>query len=273
MDQIKQVAEKAARQAGALLKERLGHIKSIDYKSAFNLVTDVDRESERLVIAIIKETFPGDRILGEESGASGSTAQRRWLIDPLDGTTNYTHGYPCFAVSIGCEDSGEMIVAVVFNPIADELFWAVKGKGAYLNDRPINVSSTTTIETSLLATGFPVDTRVAEHPNMPQFQRLTDMSQGVRRDGSAAIDLCQVACGRLDGYWELTLGPWDMAAGSLLVKEAGGNVTNVLGGPFDVNKKHILASNGKLHEDLVRALDFATAFGAAGAGTARGAQQ
>jgi myo-inositol-1(or 4)-monophosphatase len=264
MEQVKQLAERAARKAGALLKERVGHIKTIDYKSAFNLVTDVDRESERLIVSMITETFPDDQILGEEGGARHASGTRRWLIDPLDGTTNFTHGYPCFCVSIGCEDNGELIAGVVFNPMADELFWAMKGKGAYLNDKKISVSQTATVSESLLATGFPADTKNAKISNVQEFVRLTDLSHGVRRDGSAAIDLCQVACGRLEAFWELKLAPWDLGAGVLMVREAGGTVTNAVGGTFEINKGDVISSNGKIHDELVKSLDFATAFGTQG---------
>jgi myo-inositol-1(or 4)-monophosphatase len=256
LEQIKQVAFKAAREAGAVLKQRVGHIKSLNYKGAFDIVTDVDKESERLVIATIREKFPDHQILGEESGAHISNSLKRWIIDPLDGTTNFAHGYPFFSVSIGFEDSGEMAFGVVYNPISDELFWAQKGKGAYLNDAKISVSSTDTVNTSLLCTGFPADSKTAQFANTKEFAKLTDLSHGVRRDGSAALDLSFVACGRLDGFWELKLAPWDMAAGTLLVQEAGGKITNVSGGPFDLNGKHVVATNGKIHVELVRELGF-----------------
>jgi myo-inositol-1(or 4)-monophosphatase len=256
MNLIKEIAFKAAREAGALLRERAGKILNIDYKSAFNIVTDADRESERLVIGIISERFPDDQILGEESGAHETASNRRWIIDPLDGTTNYAHGYPFFSVSIGFEEQGEMRFGVVYNPIADEMFWAEQGKGAYLNDKPIKVSQHTKLATSLLATGFPADTATAKLSNLVEFAKATDLSMGVRRDGSAALDLSYVACGRLDGFWELKLAQWDLAAGTLIVREAGGSVTNLTGGPFDIRTGHVLATNNLIHEELVQALAF-----------------
>jgi myo-inositol-1(or 4)-monophosphatase len=256
LDQIKEIAFKAAREAGALLRERVGKIRNIDYKSAFNIVTDVDRESERLVIDIINKAFPDDQILGEESGAHDAPSNRRWIIDPLDGTANYAHGYPFFSVSIGFEDQGEMRFGVVYNPIADELFWAERGKGAYLNDKQIKVSTHTKLGTCLLATGFPADSATAQLSNITQFSKVTDLSMGVRRDGSAALDLSYVACGRLDGFWELKLAQWDLAAGTLIVREAGGSVTNLSGGPFDIRIGHVLATNKLIHDELTEALAF-----------------
>lgn len=256
---VKQVAIKAAKQAGALLRERVGNIKSIDYKSAFNLVTDVDKESERLIISIIREEFENHQILGEESGAHDGSPQR-WLIDPIDGTTNFAHGYPFFCVSIGFEDAGERKLGVVYDPIADELFFAEKGHGAFLNDKKIQVSSHTRLAVCLCATGFPADTSTAKISNMAQFATVTDATQGVRRDGSAALDLSYVACGRLDAYWELKLAPWDLAAGTLLVTEAGGKISNLTGDEFDLNTGHVIASNALIHDELVDLLSFGQTF-------------
>jgi len=256
VERVKEIAFTAARAAGALLKQRLGNIKNIDYKSAFNIVTDVDQASEKEIIAIIRGAFPNDQILGEESGAHVSESKRRWLIDPLDGTTNYTHGYPFFSVSIGVEEDGKRMFAAVFNPITDELFWAQRGKGAYLNEQPIKVSSNKTLSSSLLATGFPADTRGAKISNMAQFSTITDLCHGVRRDGSAALDLSYVACGRLDGFWELKLAQWDLAAGTLLVEEAGGKLSDLTGGPFKIATGHVVATNALIHDELLAALEF-----------------
>lgn len=256
VDHVREVAFNAARAAGALLKERVGKIKNIDYKSAFNIVTDVDKASEQMIISMLKKHFPDDQILGEESGAHAASSARRWLIDPLDGTTNFTHGYPFFSVSIGFEDQGRMRLGVVFNPISDELFWAEEGKGAYLNEQPIHVSGNATLATSLLVTGFPTDTQSAKISNMAEFSRLTDATHGVRRDGSAALDLSFVACGRFDGFWEFKLAPWDLAAGTLIVREAGGNVTNLVGGEFEMSTGHVLATNGLIHDEMTRLLGF-----------------
>ena len=256
MDRVKEVAFQAARLSGDILKQRVGHVKDIDYKSAFNLVTDVDKASERQIIEIIKKAFPDDQILAEESGAHQASSTRRWLIDPLDGTTNFAHAYPCFCVSIGFEDQGKPLLGVVYNPLSDELFWAEAGRGAYLNERQIKVSGVSRLEAGLFATGFPPDSKSAKINNMKQFTEVTDLSHGVRRDGSAALDLSYVAAGRLDGYWEIKLAPWDLAAGTLLVREAGGKVTNLTGGTFDINTGHVAATNGLVHDQLIAALAF-----------------
>jgi myo-inositol-1(or 4)-monophosphatase len=257
---ILEVAREAAQKAGALLKERVGKIKSLDYKSAFNLVTDVDKASEDLVITTIRKAFPDDDFLGEEGGlkeSAKSGAKRRWNIDPLDGTTNYAHSYPFFCVSIGVELGDEIICGVVFNPMADELFQATKGEGATLNGNKIHVSAQENLESSLLATGFPPDTLNSVFNNMESFRHITNMCHGVRRDGSAALDLCFVASGRLDGFWERKLSAWDVAAGSLIVSEAGGRVTSLEDGPLDMKSGHILATNGHIHQQVVNALDHA----------------
>lgn len=255
MKNAKKIATRAALEAGKILKERLGDVRVIDYKAAYNIVTDVDKASEAKIFSIIKEEFPEDDVLAEESGfIKGETSRRRWLIDPLDGTTNYAHTYPFFSVSIGLEEDGKRILGVVYNPITDELFTAEPGQGAYLNDERIFVSDAKELSSSLLATGFPPDTTKATRTNIHQFRVLTDMTHGVRRDGSAALDLCFVACGRLDGFWEMKLAPWDIGAGSLIVEEAGGNVTNLTGGTLDISTGHILATNGKIHDAMVETL-------------------
>jgi myo-inositol-1(or 4)-monophosphatase len=254
LEKVRETVFKAVKAGGDLLRERWGKVKNIDYKGAFNLVTDVDKASEQLIVGILQSEFPDIGILAEEGGATNAEFQSRWLIDPLDGTTNYAHAYPFFAVSIGLEVQGEMKFGAVFNPISNELFWAEQGKGAFLNDEPIRVSSLTRLGVSLLATGFPPDTKQAHDDNMKRFRSLTDISHGVRRDGSAALDLSFVACGRFDGFWELKLSPWDTAAGSLLVREAGGQVTNLEGGPFDITTGHILATNGHIHSEVIEQL-------------------
>jgi myo-inositol-1(or 4)-monophosphatase len=257
MENVKEVAFKAAREAGAILRERVGKIENLDYKSAFNIVTDVDKASEKHILGLIRDAFPDHQIIAEETGEHKTSSTSRWLVDPLDGTTNFAHAYPFFSVSIGFEDSGEQQFGVVFNPMSNELFWAERGKGAFLNDTPIKVSSTAKLEASLLATGFPPDSAIAKINNMAEFARLTDLTHGVRRDASAALDLSFVACGRLDGYWEVKLGPWDVGAGTLIVREAGGTVTDLVGGPFDMFVGHITATNGKIHQELVEQLAFA----------------
>lgn len=245
---------KAAFAAGEILRDRLGRLTDIDYKGAFNIVTDADRASEAEVIRIIRAQFPDHHILGEESGALTGASTRRWLIDPLDGTTNYTHTYPFFSVSIGFEDKGEMMFGLVFNPISGEYFHAQRGGGAFLGEQKIHASRVASLTESLLATGFPPDTKKARFSNIEEFRRLTDLCHGVRRDGSAALDLCFVAAGRLDGFWEFKLAPWDLAAGSLIVQEAGGKVTSPSGGDFVLNSGHILASNSLIHEQILSAL-------------------
>lgn len=254
MKKERQLAFRAALEAGAVIKESLGQIKTIDYKSEFNLVTDVDKASEKLILEIIKNEFPEDEILAEESGALAGKKGRRWLIDPLDGTTNFAHAYPFFCVSIGLEVDGEMMVGVVYNPVSDELFYATKGEGAFLNDEKISVSLVEDLENALMSTGFPPDSRSAAANNMLEFTTLTHMSHGVRRDGSAALDLCFVACGRTDAFWERKLSAWDVAAGSLIVTEAGGKATNLESEPLDVDSGHILASNGLIHSQIVKVL-------------------
>ena len=255
MTKLRELAESIAREAGQLLKSRVGKIKSIDYKSAFNLVTDVDKASEELIIRTVKATFPDDGFLGEESGEELSRkSKRRWIIDPLDGTTNYTHSYPFFAVSIGVEEDGVMVLGVVYNPMSDEMFVAERGGGAVLNGEKLTVSKESSLDNSLLATGFPPDTLNNMHNNLESFKYLTSHCHGVRRDGSAALDLCFVAAGRLDGFWERKLSPWDVAAGSLIVEEAGGRVTNLEGGVMEMASGHILATNGLIHEQVIDSL-------------------
>jgi len=250
----RKTAFRAALEAGKLILERVGDKHKIDYKSPFNLVTDVDKASEALILEIIRSEFPDDEILAEESGASKQKSSRLWVIDPLDGTTNFAHGYPFFCVSIGLVENNERVLGVVLNPVADELFWAEKGGGAFCNDEEIHVSSVSRLEESLLATGFPPNTAEAERTNMEQFKTLTNLSHGVRRDGAAALDICFVAIGRLDGFWERKLSPWDVAAASLIVEEAGGKVTDLSGKEFNLFEGHIIASNSLIHAEVVGAL-------------------
>jgi myo-inositol-1(or 4)-monophosphatase len=251
LSKAREVAFKAAHEAGALLLQRLGNVKDVGYKSAYNIVTDVDKASEKTILEILRAEFPDYDVLAEEGGNVTSGCDYRWLVDPLDGTTNYTHAYPFFCVSIGLEFCGEIVLGVVFNPVSKELFWAEKGQGAWLNDQQIKTSKVNKLSASLLSTGFPPDTRGATDNNMRRFSTLTDISHGVRRDGSAALDLSFVACGRFDGFWEMKLSPWDTAAGSLMVTEAGGTVTNLSGQKFDISSGHILATNSLIHDETV----------------------
>jgi myo-inositol-1(or 4)-monophosphatase len=256
LSKLSRFTQDIAREAGALLKSRVGKIKSVDYKSAYNIVTDVDKASEALLIKTIKASYPEDGFLCEESGEELSRkSKRRWIIDPLDGTTNYTHSYPFFAVSIGVEEDGIMVLGVVYNPMADEMFVAVRGGGAFLNETRLTVSKEASLDNSLLATGFPPDTVNNMHNNLESFKYLTNKCHGVRRDGSAALDLCFVASGRLDGFWERKLAPWDVAAGSLIVEEAGGKVTNLEGGPLELASGNIIASNAKIHQQIIDGLE------------------
>jgi myo-inositol-1(or 4)-monophosphatase len=229
-------------------------IGEIRHKSAVDIVTDVDLQSEQEVSAALLTAFPTHGILGEEGGARlGSDARYRWIVDPLDGTTNYAHGFPFFCVSIGLEVEGQMVLGVAYAPSLDELFVAEAGRGATINDQPIRASSTTELSQALLATGFPYD-RAAFPRALKSFEVLSLRSQAVRRAGSAVLDLCYVACGRLDGYWEHHVMPWDVAAGSLMVLEAGGSVTATDGSEFSVEGGQVLATNRLLHPAMSAAL-------------------
>ncbi len=248
------VAIEAARRAGRILRENVNGRREITYKGDINLVTEMDTRSERTVVETLLASFPGHGVIAEEETTIRNESGFLWIIDPLDGTTNYAHGYPCFSVSIALEHEGDIIVGVVFDPMRDELFSARKGQGAALNGRKIRVSSTDTLIKSLLATGFPYDRTVSDKNNLDYFHDLLMASQEVRRDGSAALDLCSVASARFDGFWELKLKPWDVAAGSLIVTEAGGLVSDLAGNKFDIYAEEILASNGKIHRQMVDVL-------------------
>ena len=250
-------AIETARDAGHLLLEKFGRITAVTKKGDINLVTEADLESEALIIERIKSYHPKHSILAEEAGDAVVIAADdswKWIIDPLDGTTNYAHGYPCFAVTIALEHNDEIVVGVTFDPTRNELFAAEKGNGATLNGKPISVSSTEKLSEALICTGFPYDFKrkkdFARHLTTFLMQ-----SRGVRRDGSAAIDLAYVACGRFDGFWEEGLNPWDMAAGRLLIEEAGGWVTDYDGNAFSIYNPPVCASNGKIHGEMLAVLD------------------
>jgi myo-inositol-1(or 4)-monophosphatase len=259
MEQFRKVAIDAALQAGDILSRHSGKVKKIGYKNEVNLVTEVDCLSEEAIIKIIKNRFPDHGILTEESEGKKSESAYKWVIDPLDGTTNYAHDLPIYCVSIALEKEGEIILGVVYNPNLDELFVGEKGKGAYIykgkgsskSRRKVSVSQTQPLERSLLATGFPYDIRTSEIDNLNHFANFYKRAQAIRRAGSAALDLCYLAMGRFDGFWELKLSPWDMAAGSLLVTEAGGKVTDFSGEPFNIYLKELLATNGKIHQQMI----------------------
>lgn len=248
------LALKAAKQAGELIRKAVGESHHIDKKGRINLVTEVDKASEKLIFSLIKSTFPEHSILGEEQGQIiGSDNNCRWIVDPLDGTTNFASGYPFFAVSIAFELNGQVVVGVVHDPCHEETFYAVLGEGAYLNGQPIHVSDNAILEDALLVTGFPYDVSSSPDIHLGMFHDLIIKARGVRRDGSAALDLCYIACGRFDGYWELGLSPWDIAAGSLIVKEAGGKMSDFLGEPHNMLYRDLMASNGKIHPALLEA--------------------
>jgi myo-inositol-1(or 4)-monophosphatase len=250
-----------AREAGALLMEHFDRHIKIEYKGDADLVTAADRKSEAMIRERIKAKWPSHDILGEEGGLQDTGSEYRWYVDPLDGTTNFAHGYPVFCVSLGLELQGTRIAGVIFDPTRDELFAAEQGSGAYLNERRIHVSQTAKLSESLVATGFPSHKRHA-NPNIHFYHQITLRTHGVRRAGSAALDLCNVASGRFEAFWEFKLNPWDTAAGVLIVEEAGGRVTNLSGGPFELNSKETLASNGLVHEALVA--EFAQIFAGRG---------
>ena len=251
---LKRIALKAVKEGGAILMQYFGKIKSIDYKGEINLVTEADRRSEEVILTIIKDSYTDHRILAEETGESGNSSPFKWIIDPLDGTTNYAHGYPCFCVSLAVEHEEEVIYGAVYDPVKDELFTAEKGKGAFLNGKEIKTSSTQQLDQSLLCTGFPYDVRDDMDSNILNFRTFLMKAQTVRRDGSAALDLCYTAAGRFDGFWEQKLFPWDVAAGSLLITESGGKLSNFKGENFSIYDKEIVASNGIIHDQMVKAL-------------------
>jgi myo-inositol-1(or 4)-monophosphatase len=249
------VAIDAARAAGQLLVSELEGSRRIAYKGTpTNLVTEMDARAEDLIVRRLAAAFPDDAILAEERGAQAGRSGRRWIIDPLDGTTNYAHGIPVFGVSIGLEVAGHVELGVAFDPNRDELFVAEPGGGATLNGRRLAVSAAATLRESLLTTGFPYNVAETADNNLREYAAFAVRSRGVRRMGSAVLDLCWLAAGRYDGFWELTLGPWDVAAGGLLVEEAGGRVTNLRGGPLDVDAPTVVASNGRIHDALLAVL-------------------
>jgi myo-inositol-1(or 4)-monophosphatase len=228
----------------------------ISKKGPANLVTEMDLLAEQMIVDRILRTFPDHRILAEERGSESGEAPTTWVIDPLDGTTNYAHGYRFFCVSIGVEVEGEMLVGVVYDPVCKELFSAVRGSGATLNSKPIQVSKEDSLQDSLLCTGFSYSQDEIE-ANLKLFNRIMRSSRSVRRDGSAALDLSYVACGRFDGFWELSLNPWDVAAGSLIVQEAGGKVTLFDSSPCTIHDRECLATNGTIHQAVINALNLA----------------
>jgi myo-inositol-1(or 4)-monophosphatase len=248
--QIERVALKAARAAGRIHLELLSRVNITRKTNTLDLVTEADHAAEQAVVSTIRRAFPSHAILAEESGSHSVRSTHRWIIDPLDGTTNYTHGYPQFCVSIAYEHRKRLEFAVVFDGLKGECFTARRGHGARLNGRPIHVSRVNDLELSLLGTGFPYDRRERRRYYLAFWEAFMMRVQGVRRTGSAALDLAWVACGRIDGFWEFGLRPWDVAAGALIVREAGGRVTNMDGSPLDIEGRNILASNGRIHRAM-----------------------
>jgi myo-inositol-1(or 4)-monophosphatase len=247
-----------AREAGALLREYYHRGVSAEYKGDVDIVTEADRASEKLITSRLREAFPSHGIFGEEGTRQHLDSEYRWYIDPLDGTTNFAHGFPYFCVSMGLEhrpagtpegEDGTLVAGVIYEPLRDELFAAALGQGATLNGRSIHVSKAQYLQESLVATGFPSKKR-HENPNIHFYQQITLRSHGVRRAGAAAVDLAYTACGRLEGFWEFSLNPWDTAAGALLVTEAGGRITRFDGSPFKLDSKEVLASNGTIALEL-----------------------
>lgn len=254
MDDCTEFVIVVAREAGIFLKERLNDKHVIDYKGEINIVTEEDRLSEEMITSRIRQRYPDHDILAEESKGMARSSRCRWIIDPLDGTTNYAHGYPVFCVSIALEKENEIHLGVIYNPMLDEMFVAEKGNGAFLNGKRIAVSNTTDLSKSLLATGFPYDIRSNRNNNINYFNGMAKSAQAIRRAGSAALDMAYIAAGRFDGFWELRLMPWDTAAGWLMICESGGIVTDLFGGAFRLEDPHVLATNGKIHHDMVNML-------------------
>jgi myo-inositol-1(or 4)-monophosphatase len=255
---IARPASEIAREAGALLREFYARGVETEYKGDVDLVTEADRSSEELIVRRLGEMFPQHGIYGEEGTRSGMEQEYRWYVDPLDGTTNFAHGFPAFCVSMGLEhrrpglaanEDGEIVAGIILDPLRDEMFVTEKDMGAYLNGRPIHVSKTKILGEALLATGFPSHKRHA-NPNIHFYHQITLRSHGLRRAGSAALDLAYTACGRVDAYWEFNLNPWDTAAGVLLVREAGGTVTHFDKSPFTLDSREVMATNGLLLDEV-----------------------
>jgi myo-inositol-1(or 4)-monophosphatase len=243
------IASEIAREAGAIQMSFLNRV-AYESKGEQDLVTEADRASERLICERLRSHFPSHGIVAEEGGGHVSSSGYRWFVDPLDGTTNFAHGFPVFNVSIGLEKDGELIAGVIYDPTRNELFAAEKGAGAHLNNRPIKTSATRTLKTSLVSTGFP-STKRSQSVNIHFYYQISMISHGIRRAGAAAIDFAYVACGRLEAFWEFKLNPWDMAAGILIVREAGGTCSDMFGKPVDLYGEHVVADNSHIHNELI----------------------
>jgi myo-inositol-1(or 4)-monophosphatase len=246
-----EVAVEIAQEAGKILREEMEQAPAIDYKGDFDLVTQADRRSEQLIVRRLKEHFPQHTVAAEEGTGTNTGSEYTWHVDPLDGTTNFAHKYPCFCVSMALARNNELLLGVIYNPIYRELFTAARGEGAFFNGKKIVCSKINALKNSLLCTGFPNHKRLA-NPNIRYYWDFTLRSHGVRRDGSAALDLAYVAMGRFDSFWEFGLNAWDTAAGVLLVEEAGGKITDMQGQPYTLGGPSILASNGLVHDEMMR---------------------
>jgi myo-inositol-1(or 4)-monophosphatase len=250
-----EAAVEIAQEAGQVLREEMDGPPTISHKAEFDLVTQADRRSEALIVSRLQKYFPGHSIAAEEGtgrdSAKDSASEYRWHVDPLDGTTNFAHGYPCFCVSMALAHREELLLGVIYNPVYNELFHAARGEGAFFNGKRMECSKVDALKNSLLCTGFPNHDRQA-NPNIHFYWDFTLLSHGVRRDGSAALDLAYVAMGRLDSFWEFGLNPWDTAAGVILVEEAGGKISDLQGKPYTLGGTSILASNGHIHDEMVK---------------------
>ena len=254
IEAAKRVGIEAIYSGARVLRNHFGRIAQISQKGAFDLVTEADTESEKQIMETILKAFPDHAVLAEESGVNKGSAEYQWLIDPLDGTTNYVHQLPFFTIAIALAVHDKIELGLVLNPMDGELYSAIAGDGAALNGKPINVSSTASVSDSLLVTGFPYDFNEIVEPAMKRFGVCQQASQGVRRLGSAALDMCYLACGRFDGFWEQNLKPWDKAAGAIIAAEAGAVITDFSNQPFSINQKEILVTNGRIHQEMLSLL-------------------
>ncbi len=255
LEPFKQTAIEAARESAIILRSRFGNIFRIRKKENAEIVTEADTESEKMIISTIHAEFPDHAVLGEECGLITGTSEYKWIIDPLDGTVNFAHQIPIFSISIALAVRDTIVLGIILDPVNDELYSAVSGQGAQLNGEPIQVSATRTISESLLVTGFPYNVREIFESVMVRYASCLKTSQAIRRLGSAALDLCYVACGRFEGFWEQNLKPWDSAAGALMVVEAGGKVTTFSDQPYTMEHAEILATNGLIHRDMLGLLE------------------
>jgi myo-inositol-1(or 4)-monophosphatase len=253
---LRDTAIQAAELAGRILDECARTGFQIVHKDTVNLVTDADHRAESAIVDLLHKRFPAHQILAEEHGVhQASSSPYRWIIDPLDGTTNFAHGFPAYCVSVGLEYQGQPILGVVFDPTRRDLFVAERGCGAFLNGERLRTSTTATLDQALLVTGFAYDIRETPRNNLDHFVRFSLRAQGIRRTGTAALDMCYVAAGRFDGFWEVKLQPWDMAAGAVLVTEAGGRLSNFKGEPLSIYGKELVATNGLIHEQVLKSLN------------------